>query len=324
MIVALVAAVAHGGVIGRDGGLPWRLPEDMAHFRDVTVGHPVVMGRRTWESLPERFRPLPERRNVVVTRNADWSADGAERSGSLEDAIKLLSGEKRISVIGGGELFAAALPLADELLLTEIHLDVAGDAFFPEWDRDAYVETLRAPHTSADGTSFEFVTYRALASIQLTALADVHELLTRAGLEYWLFGGWAVDFYVGSVTRTHGDVDIAVWQEDLPRMSELLTESGWRHAPEPDEDGGTGYERDDVRLELTYLSRIDDGRVVTHLRDFDAQWPHGAFGADMRELRGVHARVISRDSLTRGKASTRDDADDAAKDRADFDVLSGH
>ena len=81
--VALVAAVARGGVIGRDGGLPWRLPEDLAHFREVTMGHPVVMGRRTWESLPERFRPLPGRRNVVVTRSSDWNAEGAERAGSL-------------------------------------------------------------------------------------------------------------------------------------------------------------------------------------------------------------------------------------------------
>ncbi len=92
MKVALVAAVARDGVIGRDGGLPWRLPEDMAHFRSVTIGHPVVMGRRTWESLPVRFRPLPGRRNVVVTRNASWHADGAERAASLEDALQLLAG----------------------------------------------------------------------------------------------------------------------------------------------------------------------------------------------------------------------------------------
>ncbi len=90
MKVALVAAVARGGVIGRDGGLPWRLPEDLAHFREVTMGHPVVMGRRTWESLPERFRPLPGRRNVVVTRSSDWNAEGAERAGSLDEALELL------------------------------------------------------------------------------------------------------------------------------------------------------------------------------------------------------------------------------------------
>jgi dihydrofolate reductase len=160
VIVALVAAVARGGVIGRDGGLPWRLPEDMAHFREVTMGHPVVMGRRTWESLPHRFRPLPGRRNVVLTRNAKWSAEGAERTGSLAAALELLADEERISIIGGGELFAAALPLVDELLLTEIDLDVDGDTYFPERDRDAFVEVSREARAAPDGIPYSFVTFR--------------------------------------------------------------------------------------------------------------------------------------------------------------------
>ncbi len=159
MRIALVAAVARGGVIGRDGGLPWRLPEDMAHFREVTMGHPVVMGRRTWESLPERFRPLPGRRNVVLTRDPGWSADGAERAASLEEALRLLEGESRVSVIGGGEVFAAALPLADELLMTEIDLDIEGDTFFPGWDRNAFDRGRAGEHVAADGTPFAFVTY---------------------------------------------------------------------------------------------------------------------------------------------------------------------
>ncbi len=157
-VVSLVAAVARGGVIGRDGALPWRLPEDMAHFREATLGHPVVMGRKTWDSLPERFRPLPDRRNVVVTRNPTWMADGAERTGSLEEALTLVAGAERVSIIGGGEIFAAALPLADELLLTEIELDVDGDVSFPP--RTGFVEASREEHTSADGTEFAFVTYR--------------------------------------------------------------------------------------------------------------------------------------------------------------------
>lgn len=160
MIIALVAAVARGGVIGRDGGLPWHLPKDMAHFREVTIGHPVVMGRRTWESLPERFRPLPGRRNVVVTGNPDWRTDGAERAASLSDALQLLAGEERVSVIGGGELFAAALPFADELLLTEIDIGVEGDTLFPEWDRDAFEEISRETQVGADGTQLAFATYR--------------------------------------------------------------------------------------------------------------------------------------------------------------------
>ena len=323
MIVALVAAVARGGVIGRGGGLPWRLAEDLAHFRKVTMGHPVVMGRRTWESLPERFRPLPGRRNVVVTRSSDWRAKGAERAGSLDEALELLSGDERVSVIGGGELFAAALPLADEILLTEIDADFDGDTFFPDWDRGSFVEVARDERVAADGTPFAFVGYRSVASSQLAALARVGAVLERAGIAYWLFGGWAVDFYAGSTTRPHGDVDIAVWLDALPRISALLEKDGWLHAPEPDENGGTGYERDGVRLELTYLVRGEDGRVVTPLNDAEALWPDGAFGADTRELRGVRARVIALDALARGKSSARDDPEEATKDNADFDVLSG-
>jgi dihydrofolate reductase len=162
--VALVAAVARNGVIGRDGAVPWRIPEDMSRFRELTTGHPVVMGRRTWDSLPDRFRPLPGRRNVVVTRNPEWSAEGAERAGSLDRALERLSDAPRVFVIGGAELYAAALPLADELLLTEIDLDVAGDAVFPSWDRTTFEEVSREPHVSDDGTRFSFVRYVRRAS----------------------------------------------------------------------------------------------------------------------------------------------------------------
>ena len=159
MRISLVAAVARGGVIGRGGTIPWRITEDMERFREVTTGHPVVMGRKTWESLPDRFRPLPDRRNVVVTQNPDWQADGAERAGSLGEALERLQGEERVSVIGGAQIYAAALPLADELLLTEIDLDVPGDTFFPSYDRDAFVEVAREARISADSVPFAFVTY---------------------------------------------------------------------------------------------------------------------------------------------------------------------
>lgn len=160
MRVALVAAVARGGVIGRDGSIPWRLPEDMARFREVTTGPPVIMGRRTWDSLPDRFRPLPGRRNVVVTRQPAWSADGAERAGSLEQALQLAGEAEHVFVIGGAQLYAAALPLADELLLTELELDVQGDTVFPAVESGAFEEVARERHTSADGIDFSFVTYR--------------------------------------------------------------------------------------------------------------------------------------------------------------------
>jgi dihydrofolate reductase len=329
--VSIVAAVARNGVIGRDGAIPWRIPEDLARFRELTMGHAVVMGRKTWDSLPDRFRPLPGRRNVVVTRNAQWSADGAERAGSLEEALRQLEGgPPRVFVIGGGDLYRDALPVADELVLTEIDADFDGDTLFPLWDRDAFEEVSRDEHVSADGLAFAFVTYRRradpvpeLGSRQLSALADVDVLFEQAGIAYWLFGGWAVDFYAGSVTRPHDDVDVAVWLDDLPRIAALLEAKDWRHTPSSDDDGGTGFEREGVRIELTYLARGDDGHVVTPLRDRDALWPDGTFSNDTRELHGVRARLIRLESLAGGKSSPRDDPAEAAKDRADFDVLSG-
>ena len=157
MKVSLVAAVARNGVIGLGGRVPWHLPEDMRRFRELTIGHAVVMGRKTWDSLPDRFRPLPDRRNVVVTRKAGWRAAGAERAGSLEDALALLEGEDVVYVVGGAEIYAEALPFADELLLTEVDLDVEGDAFFTDWNRSAFREVAREEHVSGNGTRFVFV-----------------------------------------------------------------------------------------------------------------------------------------------------------------------
>jgi dihydrofolate reductase len=157
--LVLVAAVADGGVIGRNGAIPWHLPEDVAHFRELTMGHPVVMGRLTWESIPERFRPLPGRRNIVVTRRPDWAADGAERAGSLDEALGLVADEDVAFVIGGAQLYADALAVADELALTEVELAVGGDTFFPRWDRMVFFETARDQHVAADGTAYSFVTY---------------------------------------------------------------------------------------------------------------------------------------------------------------------
>jgi hypothetical protein len=147
-------------------------------------------------------------------------------------------------------------------------------------------------------------------------------LLEKAGIAYWLFGGWAVDFYVGSVTRTHDDVDLAVWLVDLPRIAELLQNDGWRHAPLDDEDGGTGYERGTVRLELTYLVRDGDRRIVTPLHHGQVAWPDEALANGADELCGVRARLVGLDALIRDKSSPRDDPEDAAKDRADFKHLA--
>ena len=154
--VYLVAAVAANGVIGAGGRLPWRLPEDLRHFRELTLGHPVIMGRKTWESFG---KPLPGRENIVVTRTTGYEAPGAHLASSLEAALALCAGEPLAFVIGGSELYAAALPLADGLVLTEIRRDYAGDVRFPEFDRSAWRETQRRPQTGADGLRFDFVLY---------------------------------------------------------------------------------------------------------------------------------------------------------------------
>jgi hypothetical protein len=161
-----------------------------------------------------------------------------------------------------------------------------------------------------------------LASNQLAALDRVARAFDRAGIAYWLFGGWAVDLYAGSVTRAHDDLDLAVWLDDLPRIGEFLEADGWRHAPSADDDGGTGYEQGAVRLELTYLVRNSDGTVFTPLRDGRARWSKEALADDVHELDGVRSRVIGLAALRRGKATAREDPEEAAKDRADFGVLS--
>ncbi len=157
--IILVAAVGRRGVIGRDGGLVWREPLDAKHFRDTTMGLPVIMGRKTWDSVPERFRPLPGRRNVVVTRQANWQAQGAEAASSLGDALRRTADSSKVAVIGGAQLYAAALPLADALVLTEVDADFDGDVHFPPWDRATFVETRREAHNDAAGRPFAFVVY---------------------------------------------------------------------------------------------------------------------------------------------------------------------
>lgn len=132
--LGMIWAEARGGVIGAGGTMPWHVPEDMAHFKATTLGAPVIMGRRTWESFPERFRPLPDRRNVVVTRDAAWHGDGAERAASLDDALALVSDAPEAWIIGGGMLYRGALPLADVLVVTELDLDVGGDTHAPGRD----------------------------------------------------------------------------------------------------------------------------------------------------------------------------------------------
>ena len=154
--IYLVAAVARNGVIGAKGKLPWHLPEDLRHFKKLTLGHPVIMGRRTWDSLPHA---LPGRENIVVTRSTNRDIPGASVANSVEAAIAFCIGERVAFVIGGAGIFAETLPVADGLVLTEIERDYEGDVYFPKWDRSAWRETQRERHTSAEGVPFSFVLY---------------------------------------------------------------------------------------------------------------------------------------------------------------------
>jgi dihydrofolate reductase len=154
--VVLVAAVAANGIIGANGQLPWHIPEELKHFKQLTLGHAVIMGRRTWESLK---RPLPQRENIVVTRTPGYEAPGAAVAASLEAALALCAGEPVAFVIGGTQLFKESLPIAGGMVLTEIHRDYEGDTWVPAWDRSQWKETKREAHTARDGTRFDFVNY---------------------------------------------------------------------------------------------------------------------------------------------------------------------
>ena len=160
------------------------------------------------------------------------------------------------------------------------------------------------------------------AGAQLETIRWLHTVLAKQGIDYWLFGGWAVDFHAGRVTRNHGDVDLAVWQSDLDRVSGLLEAHGWAHAPEPGEQGYTGYERDDVRVELAFLAQNDTGTIYTPLSDGQGDWPAGSFGDDIAEVNGVHARVVSLASLIEDKSGARHDPAATAKDQADVALLT--
>ena len=152
--IVIIAAVARNRVIGKDNKLLWNIPEDMAHFKALTAGHTVIMGRKTWESLPTRFRPLPGRRNIVITRQPDYAAPGAERADSLENALKLASTATVAFIIGGEQIYKQAMAVTDRLEITEVDQEPEGDAWFPEiaavdWEKTAKTE----------GAGFAFVTY---------------------------------------------------------------------------------------------------------------------------------------------------------------------
>jgi len=148
---SLVVAVARNGVIGRDNALPWRLPADLAHFKKVTMGHPVVMGRRTYESIG---KPLPGRQNIVVTHNRAYSAPGCTIVGSLDEAWRAAGSADEVCIIGGTTLFEETLPIADVIHFTQVEADVDGDTFFPPFDRSQWQEREVARHPADERNAY--------------------------------------------------------------------------------------------------------------------------------------------------------------------------
>jgi dihydrofolate reductase len=150
----IIAAVAENGAIGKDGDIPWHIPEDLEHFKQKTTGHPVIMGRKTYESLPENFRPLPDRTNIVLTRS-DMDKEGIRVAGSMEKAYSIAEElDDRAFIIGGASVYKQALPDANKMEITEVKKEVDGDTFFPEFDREEWNEERREEHED-----FDFVTY---------------------------------------------------------------------------------------------------------------------------------------------------------------------
>ena len=158
MNVNMIFARSANGVIGKDNAMPWHLPEDLAHFKKLTLGCPVIMGRKTWDSLPPKFRPLPGRTNVVITRQADWQAAGAQTAGSLQEALAFCQSANDVWIIGGAQIYAQAEPLSSRIEVTHIDKDFVGDAFAPELGAQ-WVQNHVENHVSSTGLSFSFITY---------------------------------------------------------------------------------------------------------------------------------------------------------------------
>lgn len=159
-MLSIIAAIAENGVIGHENTIPWRIPEDLKRFKEATIGKTVLMGRKTWESLPEKYRPLPGRTNVVITRQKDYRLPyGVRCFANIEEALRLCANEE-VMVIGGAEIYRQTLPFADTLLITRITQQVAGDTFFPDIDPTVWQETEREEYHG-----YAFLTYKRLEQI---------------------------------------------------------------------------------------------------------------------------------------------------------------
>ncbi len=163
MIISLIAALSENRVIGKNNDLPWHLPDDMKYFMQTTKGHHTIMGRKNYDSIPEKFRPLPDRTNIVVTRQSQFKAPGCIVVNTLGRGLEIAkeNGEHEVFIIGGSEIYKLGLPYANQLYLTEIHSTLEGDTFFPELNYDEWKETSRTHHSKDERHlySFDFVVY---------------------------------------------------------------------------------------------------------------------------------------------------------------------
>lgn len=163
MRISMIAAVSTNGVIGKDNDLAWSLPDDMKYFKETTAGHHVILGRKNWESIPHKWRPLPKRPNIVITRNPDYQATGATVTDSLDKALEMARNaeEPEVFIIGGGEIYKMGFEVSDRIYITEVHATVEGDTFFPEWDKSDWQEVSRTHHDADErhAFAFDFVVY---------------------------------------------------------------------------------------------------------------------------------------------------------------------
>ncbi len=173
MRISLIVAASENNVIGNNNAIPWHLPDDLKYFRTTTEGHPVIMGRKNYDSILKALgKPLPNRRNIIVTRDQTYSAPGCEVASSLDEAIMFArkdNDREKIFIIGGGEIYAQAMELSNEILMTRVHATIDGDVYFPAIDETVWEETKRTEHP-ADGKhayAFSFVTYERRGSLHL-------------------------------------------------------------------------------------------------------------------------------------------------------------
>lgn len=162
--VSLIVAVSKNQVIGRNNKLAWNLPNDMKYFSDMTKGHSVIMGRKNWESIPTKFRPLPERKNIVITRNKNFKSKEAFVVNSIEQAIDIsrTDEDEEVFIIGGGEIYKLGLEYVDKIYITEIYAEIEGNTFFPKWKKDDWIEISRISHPKDEKHkySFDYIIYK--------------------------------------------------------------------------------------------------------------------------------------------------------------------